>query len=130
MYCRIDDSVIKGFCYSDFTMTNDIIIAYRLMYVLVVIYLCVHPIGRPNMPELFSFSAENEILNIVEQIGANYSKFGTILLEDYNGVIVTALENQHSKDAGKINGAIFQRWLQRSDITWMDLVHVLALIEM
>ena len=82
------------------------------------------------MPELLTLTAENEILNIVEQIGANYSKFGTILLEDYNGVIVTALENQHLKDAGKINGAIFQRWLQRNDITWMDLVQVLALIEM
>ena len=64
------------------------------------------------MPELVSFSAENESVNIIEQIGANYYKFGAILLEDHNGAIVSAFENQYAKNAERINTAIFQRWFQ------------------
>ncbi|KAL5500038.1 hypothetical protein EMCRGX_G011531 [Ephydatia muelleri] len=66
--------------------------------------------GTPTLPELLFFSERR--VNIAEQIGANYFKFGIFLLEDSNGAIVTALENEHLKNAERINVAILQKWLE------------------
>ena len=71
-------------------------------------------------------------MNIAEQIGANYLKFGIFLLEDSNGAIVTALENEHLKNAERINVTILQRWLNGKGVkpvTWPSLVTVLREIE-
>ena len=81
------------------------------------------------MPELLSFSERR--VNIAEQIGANYLKFGILLLEDSNGAFMTALENKHLKNAEWINVAILHKWLQGEGVkpvTWSTLVTVLQTI--
>eukprot|EP00731_Ephydatia_muelleri_P033258 Em0027g6a len=86
--------------------------------------------GTPTLPELLFFSERR--VNIAEQIGANYFKFGIFLLEDSNGAIVTALENEHLKNAERINVAILQKWLEGKGVkpvTWSTLVTVLQKIK-
>ena len=80
--------------------------------------------------ELLSFSDIK--VNIAEQIGVNYFKFGIFLLEDSNGVIVQALEKQLHFNAEQINIAILQRWLEGKGVkpvTWSTLVTVLQSIK-
>ena len=80
--------------------------------------------------ELLSFSDKK--VNIAEQIGVNYFKFGIFLLEDSNGIIVKALEKEHLKNAEEINMAILQRWLEGKGVkpvTWSTLVSALQSIK-
>ena len=80
--------------------------------------------------ELLSFSDKK--MNIAEQIGVNYFKFGIFLLEDSNGVIVQALEKQLHFNAEQINITILQRWLEGKGVkpvTWSTLVTVLQSIK-
>eukprot|EP00731_Ephydatia_muelleri_P005831 Em0003g79a len=70
-------------------------------------------------------------VNIAEQIGVNYLMFGMILLQDDNGAVVKALEEEHRGKAEKINIAIFQKWLDGKGmrpVTWSTLVTVLQKI--
>ena len=81
------------------------------------------------MLKLLSFSERG--VNIAEQIGVNYLMFGMILLQDDNGVIVKALEEEHRGKAEKINLVIFHRWLEGKGMmpmTWSTLVTVLEKI--
>ena len=83
------------------------------------------------MPELVSFTDGR--VSIAVQIGVNYLNFGTLLLKDNNGAIVTALENEHQRNAERINVAILQKWLQGGGVmpvTWSTLVTVLQKIGM
>ena len=73
------------------------------------------------MQKLLSFSERG--VNIAEQIGVNYLMFGMILLQDDNGAIVKALEEEHRGNAEKINTAIFQKWLDGKGIWAHYLVH-------
>eukprot|EP00731_Ephydatia_muelleri_P033821 Em0039g7a len=82
--------------------------------------------GTPTLLELLSFSDMR--VNIAEQIGVNYLKFGIFLLGDSNGAIVTALENEHLKNAERINVAILQKWLEGKGVkpvTWSTLLTAL-----
>ena len=81
------------------------------------------------MLNLLSFS--EHAVNIAEQIGVNYLMFGMILLQDDNGVVVKALEEEHRGKAEKINIAIFLKWLDGKGmrpVTWSTLVTVLQKI--
>ena len=72
-------------------------------------------------------------VNIIEQIGINYLHFGIFLLEDSNGAVVEALENEHLKNAERINLAILRKWLDGKGVkpvTWSTLVTVLQKIRM
>eukprot|EP00731_Ephydatia_muelleri_P018669 Em0011g709a len=76
---------------------------------------------------------EDKGVNIIEQIGINYLHFGIFLLEDSNGAIVEALENEHLKNAERINLAILRKWLDGKGVkpvTWSTLVTVLQKIRM
>ena len=83
------------------------------------------------MQELLCFSDQK--VNIVEQIGANYSCFGIFLLEDNTGAIMKALEKEHKVNAQEINMDIFRRWLQgkgMKPVAWSTLVTVLQQIKL
>ena len=89
------------------------------------------PPGTPTMMELLSFSSSK--LNMAVQVGRKYVKFGLLLLEDTNGVIVKALDVEHMKNAERINVAILTKWLQGKGvkpITWSTLAYVLKNIGM
>ena len=80
--------------------------------------------------ELISFSCKK--VNIAEQIGTNYLKFGIFLLEDSNGIIVDALAEEHHWKAERINMAILQRWLDgkgMKPVTWSTLITALQNLE-
>ena len=78
------------------------------------------------MLKLLSFSERG--VNLADQIGVNYLMCGMILLQDDNGAIVKALEEEHHGNAEKINTAVFQKWLDGKGIgpvTWSTLVTAL-----
>ena len=82
-----------------------------------------------NLVSLMSFpAARNRELNLTEEIGVKYSTLGVFLLNDGQGKITDALEQQYHKDASLITQAIFKRWLQGAGaqpVAWSTLVHVL-----
>ena len=68
---------------------------------------------------------------MVAQVGTAYSKMGVFLLKDQTGVVVQAMENEHMRDAEKINMAIFSQWLQgkgAQPVAWSTLIGVLRKI--
>ena len=69
-------------------------------------------------------------MNIAQQIGVNYSKFGILLLNDHNGAIVKALEKEYHCNAEDINIAIFRKWLEGKSVVWSTLVATLQKINM
>ena len=89
------------------------------------------PPGTPTMQELLCFSDQK--VNIVEQIGANYSSFGIFLLEDTTGAVVKALEKEYRGNAQEINMDIFRKWLQGKGlkpVAWCTLVNILQKIKL
>ena len=92
---------------------------------------CSLPPEAPTLPKLLCFSARK--VNIVQQIGVNYSKFGILLLNDTNGAIVKAVEKEHHHNAEDINIAIFRKWLEgmgEQPVAWSTLVATLKKINM
>ena len=86
------------------------------------------PGDRPTMPKLLSFPSRHGNINFPQQIGANYIKFGTFLLNDESQARVAAIANQHSNDAEQINMHLLREWLQGSGtkpVTWNTLAKVL-----
>ena len=82
---------------------------------------------QPTLPQLIKFPGAED-LNVMTEIGTQYRMFGTLLLNDENGAIVKAIEQQHQNRATDINYEIFQQWIQGSGIqpvTWETLVKVL-----
>ena len=54
--------------------------------------------------------------------------FGMFLLQDSFGAIVKALENEHQRNAERVNLAIRQKWLEGKGlkpVTWASLVSAL-----
>ena len=66
-------------------------------------------------------------MDLAEEIGADYEKFGTLLLEDKNGNKVKNIEvSKH--DPVEITVEILKKWLQgkgRKPATWQTLVKCL-----
>ena len=84
------------------------------------------PGTKPTLPELLQFK-------ILTEIGTKYMQFGALLLDDSTGARVRNLENQHQRDAERINQEILQEWLTGSGkkpVTWKTLVEVLRDIEL
>ena len=72
-------------------------------------------------------------VNIVEEIGTNYSTLGPLLLEDDSGAVTETIISKHQRDADKINWEILSRWLQgkgKCPVAWSTLIDVLKDIEL
>ena len=77
--------------------------------------------------ELCAFPGDKEDIDIPEQIGTKYTRFGVFLLNDPTGVRVEAIKKKH-EDAAEINLEILQEWLKgsgKTPVTWKTLVDVL-----
>ena len=64
-------------------------------------------------------------INIPVQIGTNYRTFGTFLLKDESGTIVSGIERAMMQDAERITEAILMRWIGgegKHPLTWDTLV--------
>ena len=80
-----------------------------------------------NLVALLNFHHKKKkaTFNIAQQVGRSYTKLGTYLLEDNDGAIMPALEDEYSRNAERINTAIFTRWLQGSGkkpVSWSTLI--------
>ena len=67
-------------------------------------------------------------LNMIQSVGTRYPTLGIFLLEDDNGVLVEAIEQENHHKVEGITCAIFKRWIRgtgRKPTTWRTLVGVL-----
>lgn len=88
----------------------------------------------PTLPQLdkFPIDSDGEELRIIREIGKEYIRLGTHLLDDATGARTEAIEHEYQKDAIMITYKIFQLWLQGSGkvpISWATLIQVLKTIE-
>ena len=79
------------------------------------------------------FQGRQRTINIPQEIGPNYYKFGLHLLDDHNGTRVKNIEHKQNRDAERINTEIFQEWVSgkgKKPVTWETLTEVLHDIEL
>ena len=80
------------------------------------------------MSELIKCVGQKGKHNIPEEIGTDYFKFGTFLLDDETGTIVHSIEWQYQRHSEAINREILRRWLEgrgKSPVKWSTLIQVL-----
>ena len=81
------------------------------------------------MRELITFPGKNGKIDISEEIGINYKRFGILLLNDPNGVRVDAIEKKLREVSKDINLEILSKWVNGSGkqpVTWKTLVDILV----
>ena len=73
-------------------------------------------------------------INILEQIGTMYFRFGTLILNEEKGDIVTNIQHDCTNNVECINQQIIRKWLQGGERyhkpTWDELVSVLCTIRL
>lgn len=80
------------------------------------------------MRNLLKFPGKHGSINIPEQIGKEYTTFGTFLLEDDSGTIVSGIESAKTQTATEINITILREWINgkgQEPFTWDSLVKCL-----
>ena len=95
--------------------------------------LCVVTADIPTVLECTKFQGRQRTINIPEEIGTNYSRFGMYLLDDPNGTRVNNIERKHREDAERINTEILREWATgrgKKPVTWETLTEVLHDIEL
>ena len=83
---------------------------------------------KPVLPKLLKFPCRYGKINIPEQIGTNYKTFGTFLLKDDTGKIISGIVRAKMHAADEINEAILERWIGgkgQGPFTWDTLVKCL-----
>ena len=92
------------------------------------VYICKSADGPPTLDSLRQFPVTNGHMDLAQEIGTDYEKFGTLLLEDKNGNKVKNIEVSERGDPVKITVEILKKWLQgkgRKPVTWQTLVKCL-----
>jgi len=77
------------------------------------------------MTELIKFVGQKGRKSIPAEIGADYFKFGTLLLKDQ---AVNAIKTEYQNCPEQINTEILRRWIKgegRTPVTWTTLIKVL-----
>ena len=95
--------------------------------------LCVITVDLPTVFECTRFQVLGRTINIPQEIGTNYSRFGMFLLNDPNGTKVTNMEHKHRGDPERINTEILREWAtgrEKKPVTWQTLIGVLRDIEL
>ena len=90
------------------------------------------PGAELTLLELIWFRGRKRRINIPQEIGKQYLKFGICLLEDSNGARVDNLEREHMKNAEEINIKIIQEWIAgrgKKPVTWDVFINVLRDID-
>ena len=80
---------------------------------------------QPSLPELLC-------LKVPQEVGANYSTFGIILLNDKTGSRVNAIDDECRGKSDRIILRILQEWLEGKGlpVTWESLVKTLRNIDL
>lgn len=82
----------------------------------------------PALDALRNFPVKNRHSDIAAEIGPDYEKFGTLLLEDKTGYKIKIIRMQEHNDPLRITIEILQQWLQgkgRKPVVWQTLVKCL-----
>ena len=80
------------------------------------------------MMELLKFSGQHRTVNIPQEIGPGWMRFGILLLEDGTGASVISMNTKHSGDTEGLNIEILQEWLTgrgKQPVTWKTLTNTL-----
>ena len=80
------------------------------------------------MRNLLKFPGKHGNIDISEQIGKKYTTFGTFLLKDDSGTIVSGIESAKMQNATEINITILREWINgkgQEPYTWATLVKCL-----
>ena len=96
------------------------------------VYNCIFSIfadEKPDLVKLLSFPGKSNI-DISEQIGTKYFKFGVLLLNDKTGAEVSAIVKEHRENAAEINLEILRLWIggKGQPLSWDTLISVLQSI--
>ena len=84
--------------------------------------------GPPTLDHLRHFHVTNGHIDIAVEIGTNYEKFGTLLLEDKKGNGIDSIAKSKHYIPVDITVEILKQWLQgkgRKPVTWQILVKCL-----
>ena len=96
--------------------------------------VCFSTDDEPTLLELLSFdSKKGDNIDIIDEVGAKYLKFGILLLEDKTGAHVRSLVTKHREDCEKINMEIVQEWLQgrgAKPVSWRTLTRILKAVKL
>ena len=80
----------------------------------------------PTLPQLSCFGSKE--IDIIEEIGAKYYKFGINLLQDDSGAKMEAIVDECRENAVKINRRVLSRWIRgegKKPVSWATLATVL-----
>ena len=93
-----------------------------------------HTADKPTLPLLKNFpSANGERINVAEQIGTYYEDFGTCLLEDRHGTIVSNMKGTHHNRVISIVTEIVREWLKgrgKRPETWPVFIDCLRVVQL
>ena len=89
--------------------------------------IATHHTGKPTLSDLLHFTcADRQKINIAEQIGINYIKFGSLILpQDTTGDMVRNIEHTCHSNPERINTEILCEWLTgkgKQPVTWTTLI--------
>ena len=82
----------------------------------------------PTLIECIRFRGREKRINIPQEIGVKYYKFGLFLLEDDTGTKIKSIAHKHMNDTEQINTEVLQQWITgrgKHPVTWKTLTEVL-----
>ena len=98
-----------------------IFILYTLKYILLF------SDEPPNLVALLRFPTSEGYINLTEQVGDKFKTFGTLLLKDESGAIMSGLEHTYNGRVVDITHAVFTKWITSgcTPVTWENLLTTL-----
>ena len=84
--------------------------------------------GVPSLPTMRYFPVKDEHIDIAEKIGADYKRFGQLILNDDDGTKVNNIEVFKRGDPVPIADEILHQWRLgkgKKPVTWQTLVECL-----
>ena len=88
---------------------------------------------QPTLIELIRFRGRERRINIPQQIGTNFKKFGILLLEDKNGARIQSIIHKCRDDPEEITMEVLQEWIAgrgKLPVSWDTLIKVLRDIDL
>ena len=83
--------------------------------------------------ELIRFRGRERRINVPQQIGTNFMKFGILLLEDENGTRIQSIIDEYRGNPEQITMKVMQEWIAgqgKPPISWDTLIEVLRDIDL
>ena len=88
---------------------------------------------QPTLMELIRFRGRERRINIPQQIGTDFMKFGILLLEDENGARIQSIVHKFRDDPEQITMNVLQEWIAgrgKLPVSWDTLIEVLRDIDL